>query len=77
MHLGAEEVSAPIFIFARLFRFVFPTDLETFLNRPEPFNEVASVSLIFLGGLDCLRPFFTPEELIIIGYLRIRWSPSK
>jgi hypothetical protein len=49
MRLGTEEVSVPVFTFAPLFRFVFPTDLETFLTRPEPFNEVVPVSLDFLG----------------------------
>jgi len=49
MRLGIEEVSVPVFTFAPSFRFVFPADLEIFLNRPEPFNEVVSVSLDFLG----------------------------
>jgi hypothetical protein len=49
MRLGTEEMSVPVFTFAPLFRFVFPTDLETFLNRTEPFKGIVSVSLDFLG----------------------------
>jgi hypothetical protein len=49
MRLGTEEMSVPAFTFATLFRFVFPTDLETFLNLPDPFNGIVSVSLDFLG----------------------------
>jgi len=49
MRLGTEEVSVPVFTFAPLFRFVFPTDLEVFLKCPEPFNEVVSIFLDFLG----------------------------